>query len=67
MHENGRSTYGHSMIVSPWGEVLAEAGEDPQVLLADIDPRLSAEARGKVPSLKHGRDFQVSLSEPSKG
>jgi predicted amidohydrolase len=62
LHENGRSTYGHSMIVSPWGEVLAEAGEDPQILFADIDPRLSAEARAKIPSLKHGRDFEVEIA-----
>ncbi len=50
------------MIVSPWGEVLAEAGEDPQVLFADIDPGLCAEARAKVPSLKHGRDFEVEIA-----
>lgn len=61
LHENGRSTYGHSMIVSPWGEVLAEAGEDPQILFADIDLGLCAEARAKVPSLKHGRQFQVEI------
>jgi deaminated glutathione amidase len=61
-HENGRATFGHSMIVSPWGEVLAEAGEDPQILLADIDPRLSAEARAKVPSLRHGREFEVEIA-----
>jgi len=62
LHENGRSTYGHSMIVSPWGEVLAEAGEDPQILLSDIDPGLSAEARAKVPSLRHGREFEVEIA-----
>jgi predicted amidohydrolase len=62
LHDNGRSTYGHSMIVSPWGEVLAEAGEDPQIVLADIDPRLSAEARAKVPSLRHGRAFEVEIA-----
>jgi predicted amidohydrolase len=61
LHENGRSTYGHSMIVSPWGEVLAEAGEDPQILLADIDLGLSAEARAKIPSLRHGREFEVEI------
>src|SRR5262245_9257582 len=37
LHENGRSTYGHSMVVSPWGEVLAEAGRDPCVIFAEID------------------------------
>jgi len=62
LHENGRSTYGHSMIVSPWGEVLAEAGEDPQIVLADIDPRLSAEARAKVPWLRYGRAFEVEIA-----
>ena len=62
LHENGRSTYGHSMIVSPWGEVLAEAGEDPQILLADIDLGLSAEARAKIPSLMHGREFEVEIA-----
>ena len=61
LHENGRSTYGHSMIVSPWGEVLAEAGEDPQILLADIDLGLCGEVRAKVPSLQHGRQFEVEL------
>ena len=61
LHENGRSTYGHSMIVSPWGEVLAEAGEDPQILLADIDLGLSAEARAKIPSLRHERPFEVEI------
>jgi predicted amidohydrolase len=64
LHENGRSTYGHSMIVSPWGEVLAEAGAEPQILLADIDLARSAEARGKVPSLKHGRQFEVEIARP---
>jgi predicted amidohydrolase len=62
LHENGRSTYGHSLIVSPWGKVLAEAGEDPQILLADIDLAESDEARAKVPSLRHGRDFEVEIA-----
>jgi predicted amidohydrolase len=66
LHENGRSTYGHSMIVSPWGEVLAEAGEDPQILLADIDLGLCAETRAKIPSLKHGRVFEVEIAGAKK-
>ena len=57
LHANGRKTYGHSLIVGPWGDVLAEAGTDPGVILADIDPALSAAARAKVPSLQHDRDF----------
>ena len=56
-HANGRKTYGHSLIVSPWGEVLAEAGTEPGVIVADIDPELSAEARIKVPNLQHDRSF----------
>jgi len=57
LHANGRKTYGHSLIVAPWGEVLAEAGTDPCVISADIDPHLSAQARTKVPSLQHDRAF----------
>jgi len=56
-HVNGRKTYGHSLIVSPWGDVLAEAGTDPGVIYADIDPKLSKQAREKVPSLQHSRNF----------
>ena len=57
LHDNGRKTYGHSMIVGPWGDVLAEAGSDPGVIVAEIDPALSAAARAKVPSLQHDWDF----------
>ncbi len=59
-HENGRATYGHSLIISPWGEILAEGdGETPGVITADIDVRLVDEARGKVPSLTHDREFTL--------
>ena len=57
LHANGRKTYGHSLIVAPWGEVLAEAGTDPGVIYADIDPELSRQARDKLPSLQHDRNF----------
>jgi predicted amidohydrolase len=60
-HENGRSTFGHSMVVSPWGEVLAEAGEEPCVVFAEIDLAQSAEARARIPALQHGREFEVEL------
>jgi len=56
-HAGGRKTYGHSLIVSPWGEVLAEAGTDPCVISADIDPSLVQQAREKVPNLQHDRNF----------
>lgn len=56
-HASGRRTYGHSLIVAPWGEVLAEAGTEPGVIVADIDPALSREARARVPNLQHDRSF----------
>jgi deaminated glutathione amidase len=62
LHANGRSTYGHSMIVSPWGEVLAEAGTDPCAIVADIDPAAAAEARARIPSLRHDRSFRMQDS-----
>ncbi|MGH6923948.1 MAG: carbon-nitrogen hydrolase family protein [Propylenella sp.] len=64
-HADGRETYGHSMIVAPWGEVLAEAGGDgPEVIFAEIDPALSAEARQRIPSLKNERSFALPEEEP---
>ena len=59
-HENGRSTFGHSLIVDPWGRIVAEGASEPGVIMAEIDPALVAEARGKVPALEHGRRFEVS-------
>lgn len=49
-HDGGRETYGHSLIVGPWGEVLAEADEAPGIILADIAPARVAEARAMVPA-----------------
>src|SRR5215469_14416268 len=59
LHANGRRTYGHSLIVSPWGEILAEGGTDPGVFAAEIDPQWSNEARAEVPSLNHDREFSL--------
>ena len=56
-HANGRKTYGHSLIVAPWGEVLAEARTEPGIIVAEIDPALSAQARARVPNLQHDRSF----------
>jgi deaminated glutathione amidase len=56
-HAEGRRTYGHSLIVAPWGEILAEGGDEPGVILAEIDPAKADEARGAVPSLTHDRPF----------
>jgi predicted amidohydrolase len=67
-HENGRETYGHSLIVDPWGRVLAEGGTEPGVIMAEIDPAQVATARGRVPSLQHGRRFEViePMAEPAR-
>ncbi len=54
-HENGRKTYGHSLIIDPWGRVLAEAGVEPCIIMAEIDTAQVGEARLKVPSLTHDR------------
>ena len=52
-----RTTYGHSMAVAPWGEILAEAGEAPEVLWVDLSREAVDKARERVPSLTHDRDF----------
>jgi predicted amidohydrolase len=59
-HESGRETYGHSLIVSPWGEVVAEAGGDLGVVVADIDPGEVEKARARIPSLRHDRPFEIA-------
>jgi len=66
-HESGRETYGHSLIVDPWGAVLAEGGTEPGVVMAEIDPAAVATARGRIPSLQHGRRFEivVPMAEPT--
>jgi deaminated glutathione amidase len=56
-HTAGRKSYGHSLIVDPWGEVLAEGGEGVGIITAKIDPGRVAKVRGGLPSLQHDRDF----------
>ena len=56
-HARGRKTFGHSLIVDPWGAVIAEAGEEPGVISAEIDLTKVTHAHGQVPSLAHDRDF----------
>ncbi|MEG9529058.1 MAG: carbon-nitrogen hydrolase family protein, partial [Hyphomicrobiales bacterium] len=65
LHEDGRETFGHSLIVDPWGRVLADAGgSEPGVILAKIDLAQVADARARIPSLKHGRTFSVERVGP---
>ena len=60
VHEDGRETYGHSLIIDPWGRILAEAAHDePGVIVAEIDPAQSLAARAKIPNLKNAREFTV--------
>jgi predicted amidohydrolase len=62
-HEDGRETFGHSMVVDPWGRIVAEAEHDePGVVLADIDVKASAEARAKIPNLRNTREFTVRMA-----
>src|SRR6266446_3669911 len=66
-HENGRETFGHSLVVDPWGRILAEGGSEPGVVLARIDPAEVSSARVKIPSLQHGRRFEIiePMAEPA--
>jgi predicted amidohydrolase len=57
-HVGGRQTFGHSLIVSPWGAVLADGGEEPGFVMATIEVAEVAEARRKVPSLTHDRPYR---------
>ncbi|MBX3481099.1 MAG: carbon-nitrogen hydrolase family protein [Caulobacter sp.] len=57
-HEDGRGTWGHSLAVGPWGEVLGRLDHDePGVLLVDVDPALADKARAAIPALKNARAF----------
>jgi len=59
IHAEGRRTWGHALIVDPWGKVLADSGEREGFVVADIDPAKVAEARAMIPALKHDRKFTV--------
>jgi len=56
-HAGGRKTYGHSLVVDPWGEILADGGEAPGYIIAEVDPSRIAEVRRMIPSLEHDRAF----------
>jgi deaminated glutathione amidase len=66
-HENGRETFGRSLVVDPWGRILAEGGTEPGVIMATIDPAEVTAARAKIPSLQHGRRFELiePMAEPA--
>ncbi|MBH89122.1 MAG: amidohydrolase [Magnetovibrio sp.] len=58
-HPGNRQTYGHSLIVNPWGEVVADGGEDIGFIIADVDLTKVDEARNKIPAIRHDRDFEL--------
>ncbi|HXW24220.1 MAG TPA: carbon-nitrogen hydrolase family protein [Xanthobacteraceae bacterium] len=66
-HESGRETFGHSLAIDPWGRILAEGGTEPGIVFADIDPAEVAAARARIPSLQHGRRFEIlePMAEPT--
>ena len=61
LHEDGRETYGHSLIVDPWGRVLAEGDDRPGLIFAEIDMKAVAEARNRIPALRHTRPTPVRV------
>ena len=64
-HPGNRSTYGHSLIVDPWGKIVAELGTEPGVAIADIDAAEVARVRGMLPALANDRDFAAPRTATS--
>ncbi len=62
-HPGNRSTYGHSLIIDPWGRILAELGDEPGIAIADINTDEVARVRGMLPSLEHDREFTAPESD----
>ena len=60
-HADGRRTYGHSLVVSPWGEVILDMGDDVGVGFADVELSLVNEVRGRIPSLAHRRPIEAAV------
>ena len=62
-HEDGRNTFGHSLVVDPWGEVLLDMGEARGVGFADIDLSRISEVRSRIPALDHRRPIPDEVSQ----
>lgn len=65
-HPGGHQTFGHAMIVDPNGQILAEAGDEPEVICATIDLQAVETARQRIPSLTHDRAFDVERAQLRK-
>ncbi|GHF10510.1 amidohydrolase [Kordiimonas sediminis] len=63
LHATGRETYGHSLIIDPWGAVLVDAGTDTGVVNAVLDLEMVAKIRQRIPSLKHSRDVSIHVTD----
>lgn len=61
-HENGRQTFGHSLIIDPWGEIIAEAQKGDRFIMAEIDPAKCDAIRQQMPALTHGKRFRLPSS-----
>jgi len=59
LHKDGRTTFGHSLVIAPWGEVLADAGEGPGGVIAQVDLSHVADARARIPALRHDRAYEL--------
>ena len=65
-HQDGRDTFGHSMIVDPWGKIVAEAGTDPGFIIAEIDPAVSETVRARIPALANERAFSAPVGADTR-
>ena len=65
-HKGGGKTFGHSLIVDPWGRVLADGGTEPGIATAEVDPAEVAKARAMIPSLQHDRPYELAEASPLK-
>jgi predicted amidohydrolase len=61
-HADGRQTFGHSLVVDPWGEVLLDMGEEPGVGFADVDLKRISDVRGRIPALNHRRPIPDAVT-----
>jgi hypothetical protein len=64
-HPGNRQSFGHTLVVDPWGEVIAEGGESPEIVYAEIEPRRVAKVRSMIPSLEHDRPFAPPGGRPA--
>jgi predicted amidohydrolase len=61
-HEDGRQTFGHSLVIDPWGELLLDMGEEPGIGFADIDLKRISDVRGRIPALSHRRPIPDAVT-----